>query len=384
MDQIEHLWRAGGVVEVIGREELEKALKEGKKLRIKYGADPTAPDLHIGNAVGLRKLREFQECGHTVIFIVGDYTAKIGDPSGKSKTRPMLSDKEIKENAKTYFKQVGNILDVNKIEIRHNSEWYKKTDLSSLLSLASRFSAQRILERDDFSNRLKNRISIHVHELLYPILQAQDSIEVKADVEIGGTDQKFNMLAGRDLQRYLGIPEQAVITLELLVGTDGAKKMSKSLGNYIGIAEGANAMFGKIMSIPDGLIDTYYKLCTDAPRTAQDPREAKLELGKAVVGMYHGEKAAGSAEAEFIRVVSEGGVPEDVPALQLGISEIGLLDLLVEAKMAASKGEARRLVEQGGVKIDGAVQGDVRAVVSLEKAIVLQAGKRKFARISGK
>ena len=341
-----------GVEEVIVKEYLEQALKSGKKFRIKFGADPTAPDLHLGHAVVLRKLRQFQDLGHTIVFLIGDYTAKIGDPAGRSRVRPTLNDAEIKANAKTYFKQVGKILDVRKAEIRHNSEWYKKKKLDFLLDLLSKFTAQRILERDDFTKRLKGGMEIFMHELIYPMLQAYDSVELKADLEIGGADQKFNMLAGRDLQRHLGMAEQGVITTPLLIGTDGQKKMSKSVGNHIGIAERPNDMFGKIMGISDELIDSYYKLCTDEDRKINDPREAKLELGRIIVGMYHGEKAGQAAKEEFIRVFSKGGIPAERPKHK-EVAGMSIVDGIVKAGVASSKSEARRLVEQGGVEING-------------------------------
>jgi tyrosyl-tRNA synthetase len=370
-----------GVVEVIEKDHLEKELKSGKKLRIKYGADPTAPDLHLGHAAALRKLKEFQDLGHKIIFIIGDYTAQIGDPSGRSKARPMLSEKEVKANAKTYFQQVGKILDAKKIEIHYNSEWFRKINLASLIKLMAKFTVQRILERDDFSKRLKDGAEIYSHEILYPIMQAYDSVMVKADVELGGADQKFNMLTGRDLQRHLALPEQDVITVPLLIGTDGAKKMSKSLGNYIGITEDPNSMFGKIMSVKDELIDQYFELCTDKKRTEEDPREAKLELARTIVEAYHGKKAAQKSEEEFIRVVSNKEAPSEVESYKLKFKSISLVDLLIEAKMASSKSEGRRLVEQGGVRIDGERQSDPAKMIDLKKEILLQAGKRKFLKV---
>lgn len=370
-----------GVVEVIERNHLEKALESGKKLRIKYGADPTAPDLHLGHAAALRKLKEFQDLGHKIVFIIGDYTAQIGDPSGRSKARPMLSEKEVKANAKTYFQQVGKILDAKKIEIRYNGEWFRKMNLAVLIKLMAKFTVQRILERDDFSKRLRDGTEIYSHEILYPIMQAHDSVMVEADVELGGADQKFNMLAGRDLQRHLGLPEQDVITIPLLIGTDGVKKMSKSLGNYIGITENPEVMFGKIMSIKDELIDQYFDLCTDKKRTIENPREAKLELARTIVAMYHGEKSAKEAEEEFIRVVSNKEAPTKVENFELKAKSLPLVDLLVEAKLASSKSEARRLVEQGGVKINEEKQADPNQMVDLKKEVLLRVGKRKFLKV---
>ncbi|MBU6142151.1 tyrosine--tRNA ligase [Patescibacteria group bacterium] len=371
-----------GVVEVIEKDHLEKAFASGKKLRIKYGADPTAPDLHLGHSVALRKLKEFQDQGHTIVFIIGDYTARIGDPTDRSKARPMLSEQEVKANAKTYFKQVGKILNAKKIEIRYNSEWFRKLDLASLIKLMAEFTVQRILERDDFTKRLKSGTEVHSHEVLYPIMQAYDSIIVEADVELGGTDQKFNMLAGRDLQRHRGLPQQDVITVPLLVGTDGVKKMSKSVGNYIGLTDEPNEMFRKVMSVNDDLIDQYFTLCTDAKRPTEDPREAKLALAKTIVGMYHDAKAAAAAEDEFVRVVSNKEIPSDIERKKLKVKSLSLTDLLLETGMAASKSEARRLIEQGGVKLDGERQTEPMRTVALGGEIVLQVGKHKFLKIS--
>jgi tyrosyl-tRNA synthetase len=370
------------VAEIIEKEHLQAVLRSGKKLRIKFGADPTAPDLHLGTAVALRKLKEFQNAGHKVVFIIGDFTAKIGDPTGRSQSRPMLSEKEIKANAKTYFQQAGKILNVKKAEIRYNSEWFNKKKLADLILLAGKFSLNRILERNDFEKRLKSNTEIFSHEILYPMLQAYDSVEIKADVEIGGTDQKFNMLAGRDLQRHLGLPQQDVITLPLLVGLDGVKKMSKSYGNYIGITEAPNAMFGKIMSIPDALIDQYYELCTDEKREISDPREAKLELGKIIVGLYHGAKAGEKAKQEFIRVFSKHEMPSETQSLKLKAKSLSLVELLIKAKMAASKSEARRLIEQGGVKINNEKQTDPNKIIKIEKEALLQVGKHRFLKLT--
>ena len=378
------------IFEVIERKHLEEVLKSGKKLRIKYGADPTAPDLHLGHAVVFRKLKEFQDLGHTIIFIIGDYTALIGDPSGRSKARPMLSEKEIKANAATYFKQVGKILDVKKTEIVYNSGWFKKEDLASTIKLMAKFTIQRVLERDDFSKRIKEGAEVYAHEILYPMMQAYDSVMIKADVEVGGTDQKFNMLAGRDLQRHMGISEQDVITIPLLVGIDGVKKMSKSVGNYIGISEEPEIMFGKLMSIPDELILKYAELLTDLPldelnkKISSDPRGAKMDLAKEIVKIYHSDKDAKKAEEEFVRVVSNKEIPEKVESVRLKVKEIKLIDLLVETKMASSKGEARRLIEQGGVKIDNEKQSDPNKIISLDKKIILQVGKHKFLTVSDK
>ncbi len=359
------------------REHLEAALRDGKKLRIKFGVDPTAADLHLGHAVALRKLRQFQDLGHKIVIIIGDYTARIGDPSGKSKTRPVLPEKEIEANAATYLNQVSKFIDVSAAEIRHNSEWFDK-EQGWALAISGGFSLQRILERDDFTKRLKEGVEITVREILYPTMQAYDSIKIKADVEIGGTDQKFNMLAGRDLQRRMNEPEQDLMMIPLLVGTDGVHKMSKSLGNYIGITEAPNVMFGKVMAVPDELIDSYYELCTDATRAVEDPRAAKLELGKVIVDIYHGADAGEAAREEFIRVFSKKEKPSEIQTVKIKLQNINLVELLMVAGAAKSKTEARRLIKQGAVKIDDAKQAAPETVIGLAKERLLQVGPRKF------
>src|SRR5688572_7111082 len=316
------------VADVIVRESLEKKLRSGKKLRIKLGADPSRPDLHIGHAVVLRKLREFQDLGHKVIFLIGDFTAKIGDPTGKSKTRPMLSDKEIKANAKTYLAQVGKVLDVKKADVRFNSEWLGKMKAADFVSLCASFTVARVIERDDFSKRLKSGTDVHMHELLYPMLQAQDSIDLKADVEIGATDQTFNMLAGRALMSKKEMIPQDVMTTTLLVGTDGKEKMSKSLGNYIGIMDSADEMFGKTMSIPDFALDNWLELAADYTKEeieaekrkmfkGVNPRDIKMALAKRIVALYHGPKAADAAAAEFEARFQKGAMPTDMKEWKL-------------------------------------------------------------------
>ncbi len=369
-----------GVAEVIIKEHLESELLAGKKLRVKFGADPTSPDLHLGHAVALRKLRQFQDADHQVVFIIGDYTARIGDPSGKSKTRPALSREEIDKNAETYFAQAGKILDIKKLEIHHNSEWFEQ-ESDWAVRLARLFTAQRILERDDFTKRLKDGVEIYLHELLYPVMQAYDSVKISADVEIGGTDQKFNMLAGRDLQRHMGLKEQDIVTVPLLVGLDGAHKMSKSLNNYIGLTDEPNVMFGKVMAVPDELIDSYYELLVEGKRRTADPRDAKLELGQIIVDTYHGKGAGRKAQDEFVRVFSKKEKPSDIPEIMVDAKELPLVELLVKTGLVKSKSEARRLIEQGGVKIDDAKQADPNAVIPLTKPVTVQAGPRKFVKI---
>lgn len=380
------------VEEVIIRSHLEKQLLSGKKLRIKLGADPTAPDLHLGHSVVLWKLREFQDLGHTVIFIIGDYTAKIGDPSGRLKARPVLSDFEIKKNAQTYFEQVRKIIDLKKAEIQFNSQWLSKLDFGEIIKLCGKFSLWRILERDDFEKRKKEKKELWVHEILYPIVQAYDSVAVKADVEIGGTDQKFNMLAGRDLQKKLGLPEQDVITCPLLIGLDGKKKMSKSLGNYIGLNDEPKEMFGKIMSLPDDLILPYFKLATRLPEKeiaeiekeknqGVNPRDLKIRLGKEIVSLYYGKKAAEVAAEEFILVFSKRKLPRQMKEVRILHNKLSLLDLVLATKLANSKSAARRLILQGGIKIDGVQEREWQKEIKIKSGMVLQAGKRRFLKI---
>lgn len=379
--------------EVVVRASLEKKLREGKKLRIKLGMDPTAPDLHLGHAVALRLLKRFQDAGHTIIFIIGDYTARIGDPSGKSKTRPQLDPAAIDANAKTYFKQVGKVLDVARAEIRYNSEWLAKLRFEDVITLAGQFTVARILEREDFAKRLKANAELSCHELLYPMMQAQDSVAIAADVEVGGTDQTFNMLAGRELQKKLGLPEQDVITVPLLIGLDGEQKMSKSLHNYIGFAESAEDMYGKLMSIPDRLLPQYFALCTDMTDTEVEqvgrallgddvnPRDLKMQLAKTITAMYHDEKAAAAAERHFVSVFQKKEIPEDVQVVHVKKETLLASDLLVETGLAASKTEARRLIEQKGMKVDGIVITDPHLPLAIgKKGVLIQKGKRHFVR----
>lgn len=386
MKDIEHLL-THGVAEVIVKKHLETRLKNGDKLRVKLGFDPTAPDIHLGHTVVLRKLREFQELGHTVVFIVGDATAKIGDPSGRSKTRPPLSSKEIEANAKTYFDQVGKLLDVKKAEIRRNSEWFSKFGLDDIIRLMASFTVARTLERDDFAKRMKSGVDVLEHELLYPAMQAYDSIMVKADVELGGTDQKFNLLAGRDLQRKMGVPEQDIVTCPLLVGLDGKDKMSKSLGNYIGITEPADEMFGKVMSLPDALMKQYFDFALDHTMPRGEPREVKAALARGIVELFHGLKAATAAEAAFDRTFRDKQAPTDVPVVNLhslirANRRMTITELLVAAKLASSNSEARRVIMEGGVKVGGAVIKDPTHHVEIPKAgILIQKGKRHFVKV---
>ncbi|MFA6604034.1 MAG: tyrosine--tRNA ligase [Patescibacteria group bacterium] len=383
------------VAEVVVEASLRQKLASGRQLRVKLGVDPTAPDLHLGHAVALKKLREFQELGHQVVLIIGDYTTRVGDPTGKSKTRPMLSEADIEANAKTYLDQAAKILDLDKVEVRRNGEWFAKLNFNDIIQLAAKFTVARMIERDDFAKRLAAGSDIHLHELLYPMMQAYDSIMVEADVEIGGTDQRFNILAGRDLQRKLGKPEQDAMFLgPILVGIDGTNKMSKSLGNYIGVSETPEQMFGKTMSIPDAALWDYFNLTTDVPLEEvaemkkacaagkMNPRDAKARLAKEIIAFYHSADAAEAAEEAFIKTFKNKEVPDDIKVLAVDAGAYKLVDLLIEAMMVASKSEARRAIEQGGVKVDDKVVKDVNSEIAVQKeAIIIQKGKRHFVKL---
>jgi len=373
-----------GVVEVIPEEELVAKLKMGKPLEVKWGADPSAPDIHLGHTVILHKLRQLQDLGHTVVFIIGDFTARIGDPTGKSETRKQLPPEVIAENAKSYQEQVFKILDQNKTKVVYNSSWLEKMNLMDIFKLSSQYTVARMLERKDFKKRFEGQSDISVLEFLYPLLQGYDSVHLKSDIEIGGTDQKFNLLMGRTLQQRYGQAPQIVITLPMLEGTDGVQKMSKSLGNYIGITEPPSEIFGKIMSISDALMLRYFELLTDIPLAevkAMHPKEAKQRLGRTLVARFYSEKAAAEAEQEFNSVFKSGGVPQDVETVALGKDKLNIIDLLVAAKLASSKAEAKRLVQQGGVAIDGETVKDEKLVVVLAGEKLLKVGKRRFAKV---
>jgi tyrosyl-tRNA synthetase len=382
-----------GVEEIIIHESLEKKLKLGKKLRIKYGADPSRPDLHLGHTVELLALKKFQKAGHTIIFLIGDYTARIGDPSKRSKTRSQLTQKEIEENAQTYLSQVGKILDIKKLEIRKNSEWYDKLTLAELIKIVSNLTIARILERDDFEKRYKKGIPISLHEFLYPAMQGYDSIVLKSDLEVGGTDQKFNMLTGRELQEKLKEPPQDIMTFQLLEGTDGKEKMSKSLDNYIGIYEKPLEIYSKIMSIPDRLIIKYYILCTEIslPKIEKikkeieqrevNPRDTKADLALEIVKMYHGKEEAQNAADEFDRIFKMGRLPKHIPQKSLPQGSYLIVDLLVSTGLLSSKTQARHLIEQSGVKVDGNIVSNRDASIKIKNGMVLQIGKRKFVKV---
>lgn len=386
-----------GTVEIIPEDELarklEKSKKENKKLNIKLGCDPSRPDLHIGHSVVLNKLRQFQELGHNAILIVGDYTAMIGDPSGKKKTRPQLSFEETKEYGESYFQQAGKILDISKAKVLYNSEWLSKIDLRELINILGKFTVQRILERDDFTNRLKDQVEISMHELLYPIMQGYDSYAINADVELGGTDQKFNNLVGRDMQKKFGREQQVVITLPLIEGTDGFEKMSKSLDNAIGITEEPKDIFGKTMSIPDALIYRYFELCTkvsddelkqiksDLEEGKVNPRDVKRRLGHELVKMYYDSETADKTIEEFDRVFIKKENPEEIPEIKLNEDRMKVVELLTHTKLTDSNSNSRRMIEQGAVSINGIKISDVNLETEITNGMILKVGKRKFLKI---
>jgi len=397
-EQLEYLKK--GAAEVIPEEELKQKLensaKAGKPLRVYLGVDPTAPDIHLGHTVVLRKLKHFQDMGHTAIFLIGDFSAMIGDPTGQSETRPPLSPEQVEVNAKTYLAQVYKILDAEKTEVRYNSEWLGKMSSYDVVRLCGHYRLARMLEREDFRSRLENSLPIAVHELLYPLLTAYDAVMLKSDVELGATEQKFNILVHREIQREYGLSPQVVFTMPILVGLDGQRKMSKSLGNYVGITEPPAEMFGKMMSIPDELMWSYYELVTD--RTRQEiaglkkevhdgtlhPMDAKMQLAKEVVSGFQGDEAGRKAAENFQRVFRERRAPEEAPVQKLPVGPTKKLTaLLVELKLVASKSEAERLVKQRGVEIDETCVEDVRKEIDLSKPgeFLLRAGKKKFLRV---
>ncbi|TMH67327.1 MAG: tyrosine--tRNA ligase [Betaproteobacteria bacterium] len=381
-----------GSDELIVEEELAKKLASGRKLRVKLGLDPTAPDLHLGHTVVLNKLRDFQQLGHQVQFLIGDFTGMIGDPSGKNQTRPALTREEILANARSYQEQVFKILDSERTQILFNSEWSDKLGAEGMIRLASRYTVARLLERDDFSKRFKSSQPIAVHELLYPLMQGYDSVAMKADVELGGTDQKFNLLVGRELQKDYGQEPQCVLTMPLLEGLDGRDKMSKSLGNYVGIAEPPQEMFGKLMSISDELMWRYIELLSfEPPATVarwknEHPRDVKVAFAKEIVARFHSQAAARAAEAEFEQRFRHGVLPQDMPevTLQSPAGGLSIAQLLKLAQLAASASEAVRAIEQGGVRIDGERVTDRNLRLAPGRTLTVQVGKRKFARASSR
>lgn len=388
-----------GVVELLPEDEfvekLSDSLKNNIPLRVKQGFDPTAPDIHLGHTVGLRKLRQFQDLGHQVVLIIGDYTGLVGDPSGRSATRPQLAYDQIMNNAETYQKQFFKIVDKSKTEIHFNGEWFEKMGLRDIMHLASNFTLARLLERDDFEKRYKSGIPISMHEFFYPLMQAYDSVMIKADIEIGATEQKFNLVAGRHIQEVYNQKPQCILTLPILIGTDGVDRMSKSLGNYIGIDEPAKDIYGKVMSIPDNLIYSYFELVTDVDieRLAEikkklnspeyNPMVIKKELAYCLTEMYHGRDAAIFEQEEFHRTFSRHEYPENMP--EFSLSDLGkkiwVVKLLTETKMAKSGGEARRLIKGGGFYADGERLNDDSAEISLKDGMIFKVGKRRFFKI---
>jgi tyrosyl-tRNA synthetase len=380
MAPVEELTR--NAVDVLPQGGLERKIARGRPLRVKLGIDPTAPDIHVGHAIPLQRMAAFQRAGHVGVLIVGDYTGRIGDPSGLSAERPVLSDEEIDANAKRYFDQASQIIDPDKTEVRFNGEWLAKLDFAEVVRLTRTITVARLLERDDFSKRFSTQTPISVSELLYPFMQAYDSVAVRADVELGGTDQLYNLLAGREVMQAYGLEPQVALTTPLLMGTDG-RKMSASLGNYIGLAEAPEEQFGKTMRISDEALPEYYRLVMESDEDPQrlEPMDAKLELARFVVRRSHGEEAAARAEAHFTRVVREREAPEDVPETDLPAEDpVHLPALLVELFNVVSTSEARRLIAQGGVKLDGAVVRDLDVPRASLEGSLLQAGKRQFVR----
>lgn len=384
-----------GAIELISEDELKDKLARKKKLRIKLGLDPTAPDLHLGHTVVMQKLRQFQELGHQVIFLIGDFTARIGDPSGRNATRPPLSTAEIEKNLKTYIEQASKILDPKRLELRYNSEWLGKMSFADVIGLATHYTLARMMEREDFKKRYSAGDPLSIHELLYPLMQGYDSVVLEADVELGGTDQIFNLLVGRELQRAYGKEAQVVMTVPLLIGTDGVQKMSKSYGNYIGISEPANEIFGKVMSISDDLMWEYYELLSgkeladiaklkdDVAKGALHPKRAKEELAMELVARFYNDNDAKAAKTSFDNVFVKRNLPEEIEEkmIDTNVGEISLVQALSMAEIASSKSEIRRVIQQGGLTVNGERAGDINAKISTDAEYDIKFGKRKFARI---
>lgn len=388
-EKIELIIRRG--VQIFNEDSLREKLNSGKKLVVKFGADPSRPDLHLGHTVSLRLLKDLQDLGHEIVFVIGDFTAMIGDPSGRSKTRPALTFEETRKSGETYFKQVTKILDPAKTKIVYNSEWLSKMNYNDVLELTGKYTVARILERDDFANRFKNNIPIGIHEFMYPLMQGYDSVALKADLEIGGTDQTFNLLVGRELQKDYGQDSQDVIVLPLLVGLDGKEKMSKSLDNYIGIDEPANVMYEKAMRIPDDILFEYFKLTTDVSLKEatklinEDIIQAHKRYAEEIIRMYHGEEYIKEAEERY-NTVAKGGIPEDIEIYEIEDNMVkkGILltDLLVMSNMVPSKSEGRRMIEQNGISINGLKESNINKVITIADFInnemVIQKGKKQF------
>jgi tyrosyl-tRNA synthetase len=391
-----------GAVEIIPEEELRRKLERfvvtGQPLKVKLGLDPSAPDIHVGHTVVLQKLRQFQELGHTIQLVIGDFTGRIGDPTGKSETRKQLTEEQVKENAKSYVEQFGKVLDASKVEVNYNSTWLAPMTFADVVQLAAKTTVARMLERDDFEKRYNSGQAISLHEFFYPLMQGYDSVALESDVELGGTDQKFNLLMGRNLQKEFGQEQQVILTMPLLEGLDGVQKMSKSLGNYIGVNEPPNEIYGKTMSVPDELMLRYYELATDISNEELEalragladgsvhPRDAKMRLAKTFVRMFHGEAAAEEAENYFKTVFQQRALPSDIPEVSVEASAYengaaNIVNLVFELKLADSKGEARRMVQQGAVKVNEEKVTDINQAVKLEDGMVVQVGKRKFAKV---
>jgi tyrosyl-tRNA synthetase len=385
-----------GTVEIFTEAELAQKLVlaagEKRQLRIKLGLDPTSPDIHLGHTVVLRKMRQFQDLGHKAVLIIGDYTARIGDPTGQNSTRPILSGEQIEQNAKTYFEQAGKVLDTSKekLEVRYNGEWLAKLTLMELIHIAAKKTVSQMLQRDTFKKRMQANIDVYTHEFLYPLMQGYDSVMINSDVELGGTDQTFNNLVGRDIQKAYGRPQQIVITMPILVGLDGKEKMSKSKGNYIGVTDEPKDMFGKIMSISDDMMENYFTLLTDFPadKIAElvnsektHPKKAKVLLGKTVVGQFYGQEAAELAAIEFDKVFAQKQLPDDIPVFELPASAISVKQLLVTCGLVATGGEAKRMCAQSGVTIDNQTITDPNTQVVPVNGMIIQVGKRKFVKI---
>jgi len=388
-----------GTSEIIDEKDLsralEKSIKTGKPLRVKAGFDPTAPDLHLGHTVLLQKMKQFQDLGHEVVFLIGDFTGMIGDPTGKSETRKSLTPEEVQDNAKTYLEQVYKILDKNKTTIMFNSEWMNKFSSTDMINLAARYTVARMIERDDFQKRLANNLPVSIHELLYPLIQGYDSVAMKADVELGGTDQKFNLLVGRDLQRAYQMKPQNIITMPLLEGTDGIQKMSKSLGNSIGVMDPPGDMFGKIMSISDDLMWRYYELLSNVPANdlkalrakaengEMNPKNAKVQLGKELVGRYHSEDEAEQAAREFENVFKDKNLPTDIPTLpSWGAESRWIGKVLADSKVCPSTSDAKRMIKQGAVSVDGKKVTDENLSLNGNQEYLIKVGKKRFLKIT--
>lgn len=387
-----------GVAEIISEEQLEKKLRKaedsGKPLVVKLGCDPSRPDLHIGHGVVLRKLRHFQDLGHQSVLVIGDFTALIGDPSGRNKTRPQLTEEEVAEFGKTYVDQASHILDFETLKIVHNSKWLSAMNFNDVIRLASRYTVARMLERDDFEKRYQSGVPISIHEFLYPLAQAMDSIQLKADIELGGTDQKFNLLVGRDLQKDHGQTPQVVITTPLLEGTDGVQKMSKSYDNYIAFTDSPRQMYGKTMSIPDVLLETYFEFASDTQGSkltsirkqlkdsSVNLRDLKRRLAREIVTLYHSKSAAKYAEEEFDTIFVKDEIPADIETWRATVNPVGILELLAESGLASSKRDARRLIEQGAVRVDGERISGITAEIDVSQSRILKVGKRRFLKVS--